>query len=59
MGKYIEILEQALDGIELTDADKRLIKWISNWDRWTVNQFVEIIKKCRKSDFNSRSEDKT
>lgn len=50
MGKYIEILEQALDGIELTDADKRLIEWILNWDRWTVNQFVEIIKKCRKTE---------
>lgn len=47
MDRNIELVKQALEGIEITEANKRFIEWISNWDRWTVNQFVEIIKKSR------------
>lgn len=47
--EYLTGIKKALEGIELTEEDMRLIEWISNWDRWTVDQFVEICKKCRKN----------
>lgn len=50
MDRNIKIIEKELEGIELDEDDTRLIKWISDWDLWTVNQFVEIIKKCRKTE---------
>lgn len=50
MDRNIKIIEKELEGVELNEDDTRLIKWISDWDLWTVNQFVEIIKKCRKTE---------
>lgn len=47
MDEYLKMLEIALEGIELTEDEGRLIKWIAGWDLWTVQQFVQIIKKCR------------
>lgn len=49
MKKNIEMIEQTLDGIELTEANRRFVNWISDWDLWTVNQFIEIIKRCREN----------
>lgn len=48
--EYLKILEKALDGIELTEEENRLVEWIAGWDLWTVQQFGQIIKKCRESD---------
>ena len=48
--EYLKILEKALGGIELTEEENRLVKWIAGWDLWTVQQFRQIIKKCRESD---------
>lgn len=48
--EYLKILEKALEGIELTEEENRLVEWIAGWDLWTVQQFGQIIKKCRESD---------
>lgn len=45
----LKILKKALDGIELTEDEVRLIKWIAEWDLWTIQQFTQIIEKCRES----------
>ena len=41
------LLEQTLDGIELTEEDSRFLRWICGWDHWTAEQFRQIIGKCR------------
>ena len=46
----LKILEKALEGIELTEEENRLVEWIAGWDLRTVRQFRQIIKKCRESD---------
>ncbi len=43
------IIKKALKGIALTEEEDRLIKWIAGWDLWTMQQFLQIIIKCRKS----------
>lgn len=48
MDEYLKILDKALEGIDLTEDEGRLIKWIAGWDLWTVRQFVQIIEKCRR-----------
>lgn len=55
--EYLKILEKALEGIELTEEENRLVEWIAGWDLWTVQQFRQIIKKCRESD-NQHLEEK-
>lgn len=50
MDEYLKILDKALEGIDLTEDEGRLIKWIAGWDLWTVQRFVQIIEKCRRSD---------
>lgn len=47
MDELLKILKNALEGIELTEEETRFLKWISGWDRWTVQRFAQIIKKCR------------
>ena len=42
--EYLKILEKALEGIELTEEENRLVEWIAGWDLWTVRQFRQIIK---------------
>lgn len=48
--EYLEDIKKALEGIELTEEEIRLVEWIAGWDLWTVQQFRQIIKKCRDSD---------
>lgn len=43
------LLDKALEGIVLTEDEKKLIKWILGWDRSVVERFANIIKKCRES----------
>lgn len=45
--EFLKELKKILEGIELTEDEDRLIKWIAGWDLWTVQQFTQIIKKCR------------
>lgn len=47
MEEKSKILECALEGIQLTEDEIRLVEWIAGWDLWTVKQFMQIIKKCR------------
>lgn len=47
MSEEYLILKKSLEGIALTEEEDRLIKWIAGWDLWTVQQFVQIIFKCR------------
>lgn len=47
--EYLIILKKALKGIALTEDENKLIKWIAGWDLWTVQQFVQIIKKMSNS----------
>ena len=47
MSEEYLILKISLEGIALTEEEDRLIKWIAGWDLWTVQQFVQIIFKCR------------
>ena len=47
MKEKSKILECALEGIQLSEDEVRLVEWIMEWDMWTVQQFVQIIKKCR------------
>lgn len=42
--RVFKILEKALEGIELTEEENRLVEWIAGWDLWTVRQFRQIIK---------------
>ena len=49
----MELLEKALEGIELTEDEEQLINWISTWDLLTVQRFTGIIKKCRNRPFVS------
>lgn len=44
---FLKELKKSLEGIDLTEDEDRLIKWIAGWDLWTAQQFVQIIKKCR------------
>lgn len=48
--RYFKILQCALEGIELTEEETRLLKWIAEWDGSIVRRFVQIIKKCCESD---------
>lgn len=47
--EFLKELKEILEGIELTEDEDRLIKWIAGWDLWTMQQFLQIIIKCRKS----------
>ena len=45
--RLVTMLE-SLEGIELTEKEGNLIKWLSDWDKETSENFISIIKKCRK-----------
>lgn len=45
--RYLQILKNALEGIELSPDDAKTVKWIAGWGDGTVQRFVQIIKKCR------------
>jgi len=45
--EFLKILQNALKGIELSEEEISLIKWIADWDLSTVQIFSQIINKCR------------
>ena len=45
--RFVTMLE-VLEGIELTDTESKFLKWLSGWDKSTVDNFISIIKKARK-----------
>ena len=49
MKEKSKILECALEGIQLSEDEVRLVEWITGWDLWTVQQLSQIVEKCRMS----------
>ena len=45
--RFVTMLE-VLEGIELTDTESKFLKWLSGWNKSTVDNFISIIKKARK-----------
>lgn len=45
--RLVTMLE-SLDGIDLTDSEGNFLKWLSDWDQATADNFISIIKKARK-----------
>ena len=43
MKEKSKILECALEGIQLSEDEVRLVEWITGWDLWTVQQFSQIV----------------
>lgn len=48
MDKNLEIILEALDGVELTESEMQTIRWLAGWDLYTAEQISSIINKCRK-----------
>nr|DAY83195.1 MAG TPA: hypothetical protein [Caudoviricetes sp.] len=57
MKEKSKILECALEGIQLSEDEVRLVEWITGWDMWTVKQFMQIIKKCRMPAYDDLKEE--
>lgn len=48
MERNLEIILEALTGIELTESEMKTIRWLAGWDLYTAEQISRIINKCRK-----------
>lgn len=44
---YLERLQAATNGIDLTAGEERTLKWLSGWDAPTVDNVSHIIEKAR------------
>jgi len=44
------VLLGALDGIELTSAERQLVDWLALWDEWTVTATASLIGTARAAD---------
>lgn len=42
-------LRKIFDEIKLNKDEIKFINWIAGWDSWTIQQFIQIINKCRVS----------
>ncbi len=47
---YRQVLLGALDGIELTSAERQLVDWLALWDEWTVTATASLIGTARAAD---------
>lgn len=36
-----------LDGLEVTDGEMRVIRWLAGWEKETVNNVIRLLEKCR------------
>ena len=45
---FFERLMAAVDGIELDAGEQRILKWISEWDKSTVDRVIGVIEKSRR-----------
>ena len=45
--RFVTMLE-SLEGIELSEKESDFLKWLSGWEKSTVDNFISIIKKARK-----------
>lgn len=46
---FFERLMAAVDGIELDAGEQRILKWISEWDKSTVDRVIGVIEKSRRA----------
>jgi hypothetical protein len=37
----------AIEGLDLTEDEDRVVEWILHWDQPTLNAFADIIRKAR------------
>ena len=47
--KQLEKIYNVLGEADLTEAEKRILKWIVGWDKSTVDSFISIIEKAVQS----------
>lgn len=47
------IIGVATDGLQLTDAEKKTLEWISTWETSTVQNIVSVIEKVKHKNINS------
>ena len=47
--KQLEKIYNVLGEADLTEAEKRILKWIVGWDKSTVDNFISIIEKAVQS----------
>ena len=50
--KNLVLLKNAIGNIELTDAERITLEWLSGCERATVENLVSIIQKTRGADTN-------
>jgi hypothetical protein len=47
-----DVLQGALDGIELQPAEEQLVEWLAGWDDWTVMTTAMLIGAARAAGFD-------
>ena len=47
--KQIEKINEMLGEVELSEAEKRTLKWLAGWEKSTVDNFISIIEKAVQS----------
>lgn len=47
------VIGMATDGLQLTDAEKKTLEWISTWETSTVQNIVSVIEKVKQKDNNT------
>lgn len=55
--RYMDMLNQALDGVELTQDEKGFVEWIAGYDLYTVQGFCGIVRAVEKKKCTRRQAD--
>jgi hypothetical protein len=45
--RHVALLLDALEGVELTDAERRTLEWLAGWDDQTVSNIAAMITRAR------------
>ncbi len=45
--RQLAILLDALDGVELTDAERSTLEWLASWEPHTVTNIAALITRAR------------
>lgn len=45
--RKLAILLNALEGVELSDAERRTVEWLATWDHETVTNVAAVIARAR------------
>ena len=46
--KLYNIILENLENIELSKSERKFIMWLAGWDTATAQNFIGIVRKCRK-----------